>query len=293
MSIPSETQVRRLYANEKECIQYLADLNVFYKSLPCTVCSRPMNRMINRKVFRCMTAACQNREVSLRSHTFFFNSRLSCMQIMRLAHLWLSGASTMTARIQTGHGKETLAAFYQHFRDLVSSSLVEEDQVIGGDGIIVEVDETKLGKRKYHRGHRVEGVWVLVGIERTEQSRIFLVPLENRTSATLTDIISRHVAPGSILYTDCWKGYGAITEILGLNHLTVNHSKHFKDPHTGVCTNTVEGLNNGLKIKIMPRNRVENGIEGHLGEYIWRKRNKNCLWTSLIGSMQDMHYDLE
>jgi hypothetical protein len=32
---------------------------------------------------------------------------------------------------------------------------------IGSPGIVVEVDETKLGKRKYHRGHRVEGVWVV------------------------------------------------------------------------------------------------------------------------------------
>jgi hypothetical protein len=29
------------------------------------------------------------------------------------------------------------------------------------EGIIVEVDETKLGKRKYYRGHRVVKVWVI------------------------------------------------------------------------------------------------------------------------------------
>ena len=33
---------------------------------------------------------------------------------------------------------------------------------------IIEIDETKLGKRKYNRGHRVEGVWILCGVERTE-----------------------------------------------------------------------------------------------------------------------------
>ncbi len=38
--------------------------------------------------------------------------------------------------------------------------------MIGGKNIVVEIDESKFGKRKYHRGHRVEGVWVLGMVER-------------------------------------------------------------------------------------------------------------------------------
>ncbi|OAD65452.1 hypothetical protein PHYBLDRAFT_176051 [Phycomyces blakesleeanus NRRL 1555(-)] len=30
-----------------------------------------------------------------------------------------------------------------------------------GQSIIVEIDESKFEKKKYHRGHQVEGVWVL------------------------------------------------------------------------------------------------------------------------------------
>ena len=32
-------------------------------------------------------------------------------------------------------------------------------QTIGGPGVIVEIDESKFGKRKHNRGHSVEGVW--------------------------------------------------------------------------------------------------------------------------------------
>ena len=32
------------------------------------------------------------------------------------------------------------------------------DHSIGGEGIVVEIDETKMGKRKYNRGHMVEGL---------------------------------------------------------------------------------------------------------------------------------------
>jgi hypothetical protein len=40
---------------------------------------------------------------------------------------------------------------------------------IGGNGMIVEIDESKFGKRKYNRNHRVEGVWILEMIEKTGQ----------------------------------------------------------------------------------------------------------------------------
>ena len=31
----------------------------------------------------------------------------------------------------------------------------------------MKIEETKLGKRKYNRGHIVEGAWVFGGVERT------------------------------------------------------------------------------------------------------------------------------
>jgi len=41
---------------------------------------------------------------------------------------------------------------------------------LGGVGEIVEIDESKFGKRKYHRGHPVEGAWVFGGIQRSDGS---------------------------------------------------------------------------------------------------------------------------
>ena len=46
---------------------------------------------------------------------------------------------------------------------------------LGGGGKIVEIDESKIGKRKYHRGHVVAGQWVFGGIEvRTLESASLL-----------------------------------------------------------------------------------------------------------------------
>jgi hypothetical protein len=37
----------------------------------------------------------------------------------------------------------------------------------GGNGMVVEIDESKLDKRKYNRGHRFIGVWILGMIDKT------------------------------------------------------------------------------------------------------------------------------
>ena len=62
---------------------------------------------------------------------------------------------------------------------------------IGGPGTTVQIDESKVGKRKYHRRHRVEGQWVSGGIEEECRKR-FLVLVEDRTEATLLPIIKKN-----------------------------------------------------------------------------------------------------
>ncbi|KRH92904.1 hypothetical protein M153_2153000374 [Pseudoloma neurophilia] len=54
-------------------------------------------------------------------------------------------------------------------------------KMIGGENIIVEIDESKFGKRKYNRIHRVEGQWVLGLIERTSKRKQFLYELKRET----------------------------------------------------------------------------------------------------------------
>lgn len=162
--------------------------------------------------------------------------------------------------------------------------------MVGGPNVIVELDESKFGKRKYHRGHRVEGVWVIGGVERTDRRGIFTEVVSDRSAETLLDVISRHVIPGSIVYTDLWKGYQGIEERLGLTHITVNHSETYKDPVTGCHTNTIEGTWNGIKLRIPVRNRTNNSITENLMEFIWRRKHIADLWQGLVEAFQKVSY---
>ena len=191
----------------------------------------------------------------------------------------------------SGHSNKSVANFYVYFRQLVASHLDEEDTKIGGPGVIIEIDESKFGKRKYHRGHHVEGVWIVGGVERTEERKAFAVPVQNRTNETLLAVLAEHVLPGSIVLTDGWAGYREVTRILGLEHRTVNHSENFVDPVTGTHTNTIEGTWNGIKQNIAPRNRTESNVSGHLFEFMWRRKHAATLWDSLVTAMKEVSFD--
>jgi transposase-like protein len=188
-----------------------------------------------------------------------------------------------------GVSKPTVTAFSGYFRQLVADSLDEQECLIGGPGIIVEVDESKFGKRKYNRGHRVEGVWVVGGIERTEDRKVFVIKVDSRDAQTLLGVLQRFVRPGSIIYSDMWRGYARITEELEMEHHCVNHSVEFVTAD-GVHTNTIEATWCGMKIMIPKRNRTSEIVD-HLWEYVWRKLHKDSLWDSFIGALRDVAYD--
>ncbi|GFS54292.1 DDE_Tnp_IS1595 domain-containing protein [Trichonephila clavipes] len=80
----------------------------------------------------------------------------------------------------------------------------KNSQQIGGKDCIVEIDESKFGKRKYNRGHLVEGQWVFGGVERGT-GKMFLVAAHNRTKETLMALIQEWIKPGTTIYSDCWE----------------------------------------------------------------------------------------
>jgi len=193
--------------------------------------------------------------------------------------------------LATKHSKQTVTDFMVYFKELVGDAMDMVDMVIGGEGIEVQIDETKMGRRKYNRGHRVEGVWVLGGVEKTAERKVFAVPVSDRSERTLIPIIRKHVAKGSIIVTDCWKAYSSLGIGSYYGHQTVNHSKTFKDPVTGAETNTIEGNWAAIKYGIPKRNRTEKLVEPYLWEFMWRRKNNAALWDAFIYALSDVNYE--
>ena len=154
---------------------------------------------------------------------------------------------------------------------------------VGGPGIIVEIDESKFGKVKNHKGHKVDGVWILGGVEKTPERRVFVQIVDSRDQVTLIGLIKQHVHPGSIVRTDLWKGYKNLTREMDVIHETVNHTLFFKDPVTQVHTNTIEGTWAGIKVNISASQRTKKYIKGHLGTFLWRRENSGNIWEAFMG----------
>ena len=145
---------------------------------------------------------------------------------------------------------------------------------IGGIGSIVEIDESKFGKRKFHKGRRVDGVWVFGGIERNTK-KCFFRCVADRTADTLVNIIKECVQPGTTIYSDCWKAYARLNEE-GFHHLTVNHSLNFVDPESGVHTNTIESTWRALKTSLPRHGTTKHLYDSYFAQYCIRKQFLLC-----------------
>jgi transposase-like protein len=133
-----------------------------------------------------------------------------------------------------------------------------------GPNKTVEIDQSKFGQQKYHRGHLVKGQWVFGCVERGS-GRTFLVPVPDRTNDTLTTIKHAWIEPGTTVISDYWGAYRDL-DSLGYTHCTVNHSIHFVNPDTGDHTNTIESTWRSIKVFLGQYNRGED-YHYHLAHY--------------------------
>jgi hypothetical protein len=154
-----------VFNHEESAKEYLLERGFYREAMNCSKCGQPMIRDLKRWVFRCGKRTC-NLEKSLNHRTFLSNGKLKAHQMLLLARLWLSKVSISAAIELTGHSAHTVGDYWNFFRQLVSSNLDEDDTIIGGKGVIVEVDETKLGYILTHvNGSTIEGIeWRASGL---------------------------------------------------------------------------------------------------------------------------------
>ncbi|KAG0775622.1 hypothetical protein G6F21_013873 [Rhizopus arrhizus] len=71
---------------------------------------------------------------------------------------------------------------------------------------------------------------------------------------------------------------------------TVNHSKTFRDPKTGACTNTIEGTWNGIKRGVTSRHRTASMMPWKLVEFIWRRKHAGDHWKAMLACFSQVSF---
>ena len=257
-------------------VEFCREHGLLRKCFHCGSCSRDYSTIKWKSdtcgyVFRC--PGCRSKK-KLTADTFFDGSKLPIRKLLGLIYMWSYSVAVNTTTAFLGVSSATVVQWYQYCRDICSWQLLEEPLRLGGPEKIVQIDESLLVRAKYNRGRqlRAQQRWVF-GIydPSTKEGYIELVP--DRSAETLLPIIQRIVVPGTEIWSDEWAAYRPLGS-LGYRHATVNHSKHFKDPATGTCTNHVEAYWNAVKrtFKKMFGTTAEM-VPSYLDEHMWRERH--------------------
>ena len=246
--------------------EYLEILSAHIERLSktCPVCGAPAKQRDKGVlgVYRC-TNLQRKHNFNIFERTMFKNTKIGLANLLKILDCWVNGLRTKDIAWITKINKKSIYKILKRLSEYLIPKFYNRNEQIGGPGVIVEIDESKFGKVKYHRGHRVDGVWVLGMVERTIERKLVLVAVPDRRAETLLGIIDKYVHPESVIYTDCFASYNELRHWF-LAHRTVNHSRFFVDPETGVHTNTIEGTWCGVKVNVPIRSRTAQLIPAHL-----------------------------
>jgi transposase len=118
----------------------------------------------------------------------------------------------------------TAALFYKKIRHIIPYHLaLQASEVFDG---CIELDESYFGGvRKGKRGLGAAGKVAVCGILK-RGGKVYTVVVEDTKSSTLMPVITRKIAPDSIVYTDTYKSYNAL-DAGSFHHQRINHLTHF------------------------------------------------------------------
>lgn len=221
---------------------FLIEKNIISEIIECTNCRSESyliktERNISSIVYRCKKRGCQKRQS-------LYMSKMPLNKTMHIIYCLMQDFSYLQMRNCFFIADSTISRYKKLLINCYRQYCEARPVIIGGENVVVEVDETVLSRRGVIRSPTGmddsirDTVWVLGGTESGNITDFFVKRLENRTVQTLTEDLRYFIAEKSVLYTD---GYPSTARNCNFDHHVVNHSEGFRAAD-GTHTNNIEGF---------------------------------------------------
>ena len=202
-----------------------------------------------------------------------------------------NGVSALGLKRELGFGSYQTAWAWMH--KLRRAMVRPGRDMIGGPGVVIEVDETFVGgvKSAKVKGRSPHGkAIVVIAVEAHEHGagRVRLARVKDTTADTLTEFVLDNVKRGSIIHTDAFGGYNDIGK-LNYRHVITNMSDpetadaHVAMPHAHRVASLLKRWLLGTHQGGMSREQ----LDYYLDEYVFRfnrrsSRSRGLLFYRLI-----------
>lgn len=282
--LPELESLLAVFESEDEAIEYLSGRGLNITHDYCVRCGEPNPRAINKRekrYLRCRKQGCDY-NFSVFKDSFFSNSRLNVNKILEIAYFWMQGLDLKELTVKCVVNRNTVMEWTRRLRCLLVHDIEKcgEQERIGGDGVIVEVDESQ-------RTRLPTGSWVVGGVERGKEMRMFAIIVDKRSAVGMRQVLESRLCPGSVVYTDSWKRYdNEELATVGLVRDETSRDIGFLDPITGGIADYTQTGWGDFSIRICRHHRTRGFVQGDLLLHIWRRqRVAEDHWERLVAAM--------
>ncbi len=264
---------RKQFPNDDVCLEWLKDF-IYPDGIPCIKCDKitKHHKVASRKSYSCDRCG---HHVHPTAGTIYHKSSTPLTDWFYAVFLMASTRCGISAKQLERELGVTYKTAWRMFHQ-IRSMLTESDDKLGGEGSMVEVDETYIGaRRKGITGRGAKDKTIIVGaVERKGSVKAKIVP--NTKAESLVPFVRETVEQLSIVHTDEWRPYRHL-----LNHRyyheTSNHG-HKQWVVGESHTNSIEGfwslLKGGLR-GVYKGRATRKYLQNYINEYAFRYNRRH------------------